>query len=140
MRFDEVIEVFELLFLIIQQFLFPLSVLCPVAADFQVQQKPRFYGVKVGMQVGFTCSASFQEDQEAPLTWYKIEKYEEDKVYDYQMHQVENDRVSKYSGNMKGQLFIKDVEVKDSGIYYCKVNHTWGPGTELQVFSKCALT
>lgn len=140
MSFNAVTEAFELILLIIQHFLFPLSVLCPVAADFQVQQKPRFYGVKVGMQVVFKCSASDPTLGEAVMTWHKIEKYEEDKVYNGQMHQVENDRASKLSGKMRGYLKIIDVQVKDSGIYYCKMNQTWGPGTQLQVFSKCALT
>ncbi|XP_060794786.1 B-cell antigen receptor complex-associated protein beta chain isoform X2 [Neoarius graeffei] len=111
-----------------------LMVNLSVAADFQVQQKPRFYGVKVGTQVLFKCSASDPTLGEAVMTWHKIEKYEEDKVYNGQMHQIENDRASKLSGQMRGHLRIINVQVKDSGIYYCKMNQTWGPGTQLQVF------
>lgn len=125
--------------LIIWHFFFPFSFLYPATADFQVQQKPRFYGVKVGKQVGFTCFAS-DLTLAAVVKWYKIEKYEEDKVYGGQMHEFKNSRAAMYSSQIKGQLFIKDVEVKDSGIYYCRINQTWGPGTELQVFSKRALS
>lgn len=85
-----------------------------------------------------TCSASDLTLQ-VVVTWYKIEKYEEDKVPNDHMHQFKNSRAHTKSGKMKGQLFIKNVEVKDSGIYYCKMNQTWGRGTELQVFSKCAV-
>ncbi|TSK14520.1 Sodium channel protein type 4 subunit alpha A [Bagarius yarrelli] len=105
-----------------------------VTSGFQVQQKPRFYGVKAGEKlVGFTCSASVS-DGEAVVKWYKIERYEEDKLKRDQMHEYENPRACKRSGKMKGQLFIKYVDVKDSGIYYCSMNKTLGPGTELQVF------
>ncbi|XP_076844050.1 B-cell antigen receptor complex-associated protein beta chain isoform X2 [Brachyhypopomus gauderio] len=33
-----------------------------------------------------------------------------------------------------GMLTIKKVEIEDSGIYFCRINETWGLGTELQVF------
>ncbi|NP_001187166.1 B-cell antigen receptor complex-associated protein beta chain precursor [Ictalurus punctatus] len=105
-----------------------------VTADFQVQQNPRFYGVNVGKLVGFTCSASDLTLGEAKVTWYKIDKYDEEKVSNGQMHTVKNGRSVQRSGNMKGHLTIKNVEVQDSGIYYCKMNQTWGRGTELQVF------
>ncbi|MCI4384042.1 hypothetical protein PGIGA_G00033830 [Pangasianodon gigas] len=104
-----------------------------VSADFQVQQKPRFYGVKVGKQVGFTCSASDLSLGQAVVMWYKIEKYGDNKDH---TRPLENRRAVQHSGNMKGQLFIRNVEVKDSGIYYCKMNQTWGLGTELQVFRR----
>lgn len=113
-----------------------MFVLYPVKADFQVQQKPRFYGVKEGKQVGFTCSASDLTLGKAVVTWYMIRKYEEDKVMSGKMDEFKSQKAQTSSGNMKGQLFIPDVEVTDSGIYYCKINQTWGLGTELQVFSK----
>ncbi|KAF4085401.1 hypothetical protein AMELA_G00117760 [Ameiurus melas] len=107
-----------------------------VMADFQVQQKPRFYGVNVGRWVIFTCSASDLTLGEAVVTWHKIDKYEEAKVYKHDLHAFKNNRAVERSGNMKGQLTIRNLEVQDSGIYYCKMNNTWGRGTELQVFRR----
>ncbi|KAK3529404.1 hypothetical protein QTP70_031132, partial [Hemibagrus guttatus] len=105
-------------------------------AEFRVQQKPRFYGVKVGKTVGFTCSASDPNLGKAVVMWYKVEKYDEDEdeVNTGQMQEFKNPRSRKAQENMRGQLFIRNIEVKDSGIYYCKMNQTWGHGTELQVF------
>ncbi|MCJ8738276.1 hypothetical protein PDJAM_G00033890 [Pangasius djambal] len=121
----------EIMNYILEGYFLLLLVNLSVTADFQVQQKPRFNGVKVGNKVGFTCSASDLTLRQAVVMWYKVEKYEDDKDH---TRPLDNRRASYRSGNMKGQLFIKDVEVKDSGIYYCKINQTWGPGTELQVF------
>ncbi|XP_058261742.1 B-cell antigen receptor complex-associated protein beta chain isoform X2 [Hemibagrus wyckioides] len=103
-------------------------------AELQIQQKPRFYGVKVGKTIGFTCSASDQTLGQAVVKWYKIDQYDKKKVEKGDMSEFKNPRSYMGSGNMKGQLFIKNVEVKDSGVYYCKMNSTWGHGTELQVF------
>lgn len=121
-------------------FLF-LSYIHPATVDFKVQQKPRFYGTKVGKRVGFSCVASDLTLGNAVVTWHKVEKYDEGKVYNNlkSMPPFKSSRAVELSGGMKGQLFIMNAEVKDSGIYYCSMNKTWGLGTELQVFSKSAL-
>ncbi|KAK2865990.1 hypothetical protein Q7C36_002046 [Tachysurus vachellii] len=102
-------------------------------AEFQIHQKPRFYGVKVGKLVGFTCSASDQTLGQVVVKWYKFSSTSE-VVNINTKYEFTNTRACKESGNMKSQLFIQDVQVKDSGIYYCMMNQTLGPGTELQVF------
>lgn len=121
-------------------FPYVLLFFCPATAEFQIHQKPRFYGVKVGKTVGFTCSASDQTLGQGVVTWYKIDQYKKEKVEKGEMLEFKNSRSYKGSGNMMGQLFIKNVVVKDSGIYYCKMNKTWGHGTKLQVFSKCSFS
>ncbi|KAF5899507.1 B-cell antigen receptor complex-associated protein beta chain, partial [Clarias magur] len=108
-----------------------------VTAEFQVQQKPRFYGVKVGKMVGFTCSSSDLTLQRAVVTWYKTEKYDENKVSNGEMLKISNSsRIEIHVGEVKSQLLFSNTEVSDSGIYYCKMNDVLGPGTELQVFRR----
>ncbi|KAI5103003.1 B-cell antigen receptor complex-associated protein beta chain, partial [Silurus meridionalis] len=104
-----------------------------VTADYKVQQNPRFYGVKVGKKVGFTCSASDLTLEKSTVKWYKIKKYEEDKLYSGLNNTFQDPRVKENTGKMQWQLVFNMVEVKDSGIYYCKINDQWGPGSELQV-------
>lgn len=89
--------------------------------------------------MGLICSAS-DLDIDKQLTWYKIDTYEEDQVYNSDMDQVNpNSRIGeKKYPKMRAQLYISKVEVADSGIYYCKIGDIWGPGTALQVISKCA--
>ncbi|KAI5609747.1 B-cell antigen receptor complex-associated protein beta chain [Silurus asotus] len=104
-----------------------------VTADYKVQQNPRFYGVKVGKKVGFFCSASDLTLEKSTVKWYKIKKYEEDKLYSGLNNTFQDPRVEENTSEMQGRLVFKMVEVKDSGIYYCKINDQWGPGSELQV-------
>lgn len=33
-------------------------------------------------------------------------------------------------------LVLSDLHIEDSGVYFCKFNNLWGPGTGLQVGSK----
>lgn len=87
--------------------------------------------------MGFTCSASDLTLDNVVVTWYMIEKYQVDKVMNGKMNEFKSKKAQTISGKMKGQLFITNVEVTDSGLYYCKMNQTWGLGTELQVFSTC---
>ncbi|KAM9462910.1 B-cell antigen receptor complex-associated protein beta chain [Clarias gariepinus] len=107
-----------------------------VTADFQVYQKPRFYGIKVGRRVGFICLAYDLTLKDADVTWYKIEKYDEEKVTNSQMHKINSSTIETSLGEIKDQFILKDVKVSDSGIYYCKIKDILGPGTELQVFRR----
>ncbi|KAG9350209.1 hypothetical protein JZ751_026562 [Albula glossodonta] len=42
-----------------------------------------------------------------------------------------------HNGEIKnGVLTIMNVQPEDSGVYYCQLNVSWGPGTQLQVFRR----
>ncbi|XP_047672875.1 B-cell antigen receptor complex-associated protein beta chain [Tachysurus fulvidraco] len=103
-------------------------------AEFQVHQKPRFYGVKEGNLIGIMCSGSDQTLGQAVVKWYKFKTFSKKNNETKNKDEFRNPRASNNVGDMKSQLLIKNVEVEDSGIYYCMMNTTLGPGTELQVF------
>ncbi|KAM6898605.1 B-cell antigen receptor complex-associated protein beta chain [Lycodopsis pacificus] len=108
-----------------------------VASDpaVQITQKPRFYGVKTGRNVSIGC-LSTQDLLAAKVQWYKADTYEalkRDKI-------VEEIKFKFFNGNLRRKfIFISDVGIEDRGVYFCKLNDTWGPGTELQVVRPIAL-
>lgn len=67
------------------------------------------------------------------MEWHKADKYGADKN-----KIVPNERIRFESRLMiqNALLYFMDLKVEDSGVYYCSVNGTFGPGTEVQVVSK----
>ncbi|KAK2820657.1 hypothetical protein Q5P01_023616 [Channa striata] len=92
----------------------------------QLIQKPRFYGVKTGSRVGIYCM-SLKGNLDANVQWYK------DK--DEPIEKKLKERVKTYYANTtnKAFVYITDLRVEDSGVYYCKYNKHLGPGTHIQV-------
>ncbi|XP_026883234.2 B-cell antigen receptor complex-associated protein beta chain [Electrophorus electricus] len=105
-------------------FLLALVNLSVTTAHFNIYQVPRFYSTKVGRRVSMLCYCKNLNKGKLQVEWYKAEKY-----IDTHRLKLENSRAI----NDSGSLHILKVEVKDSGIYFCKINKTWGLGTELQV-------
>lgn len=51
-------------------------------------------------------------------------------------HQLKNSqriKIKEKSDTIYASIIISNVEIEDSGTYFCKLNSTFGPGTELQV-------
>lgn len=92
-----------------------------------IRQRPRFIGAKTKRQVSISCSASA-----GVVQWYRLNKYNENR--NKALEVKAGGRVSVPSPGAK--LHISDLRVEDKGVYFCKVNNTWGCGTELQVSSK----
>lgn len=66
------------------------------------------------------------------VQWYKLNEYNEDRG-----RAVEVKKGGKtYILFLGTKLLIFGVRVEDKGVYFCKANGTWGPGTELQVVGK----
>lgn len=103
------------------------SLECCSTGALQIRQFPRFIGVGTRRQVRIHCSAP-----PGLVQWYRLNKYNEDRNRAEEVKA--GGRISLPSPGTK--LFISALRVEDKGVYFCKVNHTWGPGTELQVFSK----
>ncbi|XP_051959327.1 B-cell antigen receptor complex-associated protein beta chain [Xyrauchen texanus] len=95
----------------------------------QVFQKPRFFGVKIGRSVTIYCVGS-NPSLPAQVEWLKARTYK-DKPSTCKNNQRINiiDKDPKHNASIS----ISHVEVEDSGVYFCKLNGTQGPGTELQV-------
>ncbi|KAK9530076.1 hypothetical protein VZT92_011609 [Zoarces viviparus] len=97
----------------------------------QITQKPRFYGVKTRRNVTIGC-LSTQDLLPAKVQWFKADTYDEEVL-----NRREIEKEKKYiffnSNPQQRFLFISNVGIEDNGVYFCKLNDTWGPGTELQV-------
>lgn len=66
------------------------------------------------------------------VQWYRLNRYDQDRN-----EAAEVKTGGKIDISTPGSsLLIFDVRVEDKGVYFCKMNDTWGPGTELQVVSK----
>lgn len=97
--------------------------------NIHVFQKPRFIGVKTGRTVTIYCVTS-DPSLTAQVEWYK------DPAYKNQLKNGQKIRITEKSDKMNASITVKKVEIEDSGTYFCKLNKTNGPGTELQVSSR----
>lgn len=100
---------------------------CSSTGALQIRQFPRFIGVGTRRRVRIHCSAS-----PGLVQWYRLNEYDEDRTKAEAVKAGGRINVSS-SGT---HLFINALRVEDKGVYFCTVNDTWGPGTELQVSSK----
>ncbi|XP_029312257.1 B-cell antigen receptor complex-associated protein beta chain isoform X2 [Cottoperca gobio] len=97
-----------------------------------ITQKPRFYGVETKRNVGIYCLCSTKL-QPARAEWYKVDKYDVDYQIKSQIKEGKKFVFHNISQNQNIFLFIRDVRVEDSGVYFCKIGNEWGPGTAVQV-------
>ncbi|XP_026078923.1 B-cell antigen receptor complex-associated protein beta chain isoform X2 [Carassius auratus] len=89
-------------------------------------QKPRFVGVKTGRTVTIYCVPS-NPTLSIHVKWYKGELYKK------QLKNSHKIKIIEKSDKVNASITIKKVEIEDSGTYFCQLNRTLGPGTELQV-------
>lgn len=99
------------------------------AKHIHVFQKPRFLGVKTDQNVMIFCVSS-QSSMPARVVWFK-DRADKDTLKNSQRIYIKEK-----SEKTNASILIKKVEVEDSGIYFCKLNDTLGPGTALQVSSR----
>ncbi|XP_056101760.1 B-cell antigen receptor complex-associated protein beta chain isoform X2 [Rhinichthys klamathensis goyatoka] len=96
------------------------------AINIHVFQKPRFLGVKTGRSVIIYCVSS-HSSLPAHVVWFKEGA---DKVT---LKNSQRINIKEKSETTNASIAIKKVEMEDSGVYFCKLNDTLGPGTALQV-------
>ncbi|GAA6214562.1 B-cell antigen receptor complex-associated protein beta chain-like [Lates japonicus] len=100
-------------------------------SELQIFQRPRFYGLKTNHMVKIYCSIK-QPFQSQPVTvhWYKADTHMKDNIAE-----VKGERIEHRNRNQTQNafLYIIKAQVEDSGVYFCKFNNTWGPGTQLIV-------
>ncbi|XP_035002368.2 uncharacterized protein cd79b [Hippoglossus stenolepis] len=102
-----------------------------------VTQIPRFYGVQTNRNVGIFCI--LRPNLPATVGWFKAHVYDEDPK---DRVKVEGERIGfKHRDHTLNFLLnITNVHVEDSAVYFCKVNNTWGPGTQLIVLKATDLS
>lgn len=71
------------------------------------------------------------------MSWYKVKVFKDHTNLFKQQTPL---YMNSSEVNGMGKLIIKNVDIEDSGIYFCKMNLTWGHGSELQVSRKCVCT
>ncbi|KAI9541158.1 hypothetical protein NQZ68_032941 [Dissostichus eleginoides] len=100
--------------------------------DVPISQKPRFYGVNAGRNVSIYCLCS-KELQPATAEWYRADEYKAVFHNTSRITAGNKYELIDYHGDTNVFLVIRDVRLKDSGVYFCKINNKWGPGTAVQV-------
>ncbi len=66
------------------------------------------------------------------VKWHKADKYNSHKEEITTEERIETGK----HRNDSFFLHIDDLRLEDKGVYFCEINNTMGPGTELQVASK----
>ncbi|KAM9831217.1 B-cell antigen receptor complex-associated protein beta chain [Neosynchiropus ocellatus] len=94
-----------------------------------ITQKPRFYGVRTGQFVNIFCQPSMQHVP-ARAQWYKASEHD---VHVRDRRLLDQAKTADNGVIKNAVLFLYNLEVEDTGVYFCKVNSTWGYGTGLQV-------
>uniref|UniRef100_A0A4W6FTR0 Ig-like domain-containing protein n=1 Tax=Lates calcarifer TaxID=8187 RepID=A0A4W6FTR0_LATCA len=102
--------------------------------ELQIIQKPRFYGLKTNRMAGIHCSIN-QPFRSQPVTvdWYKADTHMRHNIAEVKGERIKLQNIN-YTQN--ASLYIYKTQVEDSGVYFCKFNNTWGPGTQLIVIRK----
>lgn len=111
-------------------FLFIHLIISAEEKNIHVYQKPRFFGVKTGRSVIIYCVSS-QPSLPANVQWFK------DKDSNPLKNQSQKIEINERTDKRNASITIRKVEIEDSGNYFCKLNNTHGPGTALQVSSRC---
>ncbi|KAM7370578.1 hypothetical protein PAMP_010110 [Pampus punctatissimus] len=95
-----------------------------------ITQKPRFYGVRTREPLAYIYCLSSRQHLPSKVKWYKADGDDGEKT-----QIVAGNRIKMYNLNVteNSKLFLTDLQIEDSGVYFCKINDTWGPGTALQV-------
>lgn len=98
--------------------------------NIHVFQKPRFVGLRTGRTVRIYCVPS-NPSLPAHVEWFKGQAKK------LQLNNSKRINIKEKSDKINASIIISKLETEDSGTYFCRLNNTFGPGTELQVFSRC---
>lgn len=105
--------------------------LIDMSGALQVRQFPRFLGLHPGRSCAIWCSLPKPHDiGNFNVSWFRLSKFDEDDGQEVAV----GDRVQVWTRNENSSVLnISRLQEDDSGLYICRVNQTWGSGTELRV-------
>ncbi|XP_059180722.1 B-cell antigen receptor complex-associated protein beta chain isoform X2 [Centropristis striata] len=100
-----------------------------VALNIIINQKPRFLGVNPRYKMMTIQCLQSELTEQYSTQWYKAVGVDgENKTVQGPRFFFQN-----LKKNKNAALTITDARMEDSGVYFCKVNGTWGPGTAVQI-------
>ena len=93
-------------------------------------QWPRFVGVKTGSYVTLSCVDKASKKGDKEVSWRKaLSAGNPD-------HPLEQSKDVNF-GQRTGRMTLSRMQTEHSGVYFCYINGTKGPGSEVQVHSEC---
>ncbi|KAM8729854.1 B-cell antigen receptor complex-associated protein beta chain [Acanthopagrus schlegelii] len=100
-----------------------------------IRQKPRFYGLMTHKPIVVIYCLSPKQNQSVTVEWYKVGKYDE-VPENRKLINPDGKRIvinPRKMTTFRSILQIFNPRITDTGVYFCKLNDEWGPGTEVQV-------
>ncbi|XP_076615922.1 uncharacterized protein cd79b [Chaetodon auriga] len=93
-----------------------------------VTQKPRALAMRPHSFLNIFCHS--KQHPRNNVTWYKADEYNSE-----QREEIKRgDRIQALTDPTQGPyLYINDLRMEDRGVYYCKMENKWGPGTAVHV-------
>ncbi|XP_070846163.1 B-cell antigen receptor complex-associated protein beta chain [Chaetodon trifascialis] len=93
-----------------------------------VIQTPRAHATKTHTISRIFCL--HKEHLKHNVTWYKADEYNSEQREEIKT----DDRITAVNHLTPGPLLlIKDLRIEDRGVYFCKIENAWGPGTAIHV-------
>ncbi|XP_008296480.1 uncharacterized protein cd79b [Stegastes partitus] len=105
--------------------------LISLSVALKIRQKPRFYGVKTNRDVYIYCSVA-KQNQKHEVDWYKADEYDVPHAKRIKVEKQERIAFEDKGMIRNAYLILAKLQTDDSGVYFCRVKDTWGPGTELR--------
>lgn len=101
-----------------------------ISVALQIKQTPRFCGRFTTSSARIYCGEkTLNVNYSSSVKWHKADKYNSHKK-----ELMIGERIE--TGIHKDEAFflhINDLRPEDTGVYFCQINNTVGPGTELQI-------
>ncbi|XP_047465326.1 uncharacterized protein cd79b [Mugil cephalus] len=115
-----------------------ISISVVLGSTLEITQKPRFYGVFVNSKMIIYCRTTTAYTGQPK--WYKVNKYDAEPEDRVELEQSRSITFERKFSNSSAHLIMYNAQLEDSGVYFCKIHETWGPGTEVQVARKVDLS
>ncbi|XP_028263921.1 B-cell antigen receptor complex-associated protein beta chain [Parambassis ranga] len=108
-----------------------LSLSGALSGALKVTQKPRFLGVRTDYPALFYCLPSLHGP--GRVQWFRADEYDSPVHSRTEVQAGDGTGFQNHSLIQNAILFLHKLRTQDSGVYFCKINQMWGPGSELQV-------
>lgn len=109
--------------------------MCTSAGSQLVSQLPRFLGLRPDRISKIWCGT--RGVGKFNVHWFRLDQFDDPPEELEELKENAGGRVQISTKNQSESILtIVNLQEDDSGVYFCRVNGSWGPGTELRVASK----